>query len=57
MAYLWYRYRARKQAADSAVGRLLTRAVAVPICAVRFNFDRPDRAESELLQWTGTPPQ
>jgi len=27
----WYRYRARKQAADSPVSRLLTRAVAVPI--------------------------
>jgi len=26
-----YRYRARKQAADSSVGRLLTRAVAVPV--------------------------
>jgi len=26
-----YRYRARKQAADSSVSRLLTRAVAVPV--------------------------
>jgi hypothetical protein len=31
-----YRYRARKQAADSSVGRLLTRAVLYRSCVARF---------------------
>jgi len=45
-----YRYRARKQAACSSVGRLLTRAVAVPAHLIPINAPPAEDCTLETMR-------